>query len=42
MARFERLMLDRFLATHPEAEQAPARASVEEKIEFFLRPRDAK
>ena len=42
VARFEQLMLDRFLQTHPEAEQAPARATLEEKIEFFLRPRDAK
>jgi choline-sulfatase len=38
---FEQLMLDRFLQTHPEAEQVPARASLEEKIEWFLRPRDA-
>jgi choline-sulfatase len=41
VARFEQMMLDRFLKTHPEAQKAPAGAAVEEKIEWFLRPRDA-
>lgn len=40
VARFQKLMLDRFLKTHPEVEQLPAALGVEEKIEFFLRPRD--
>jgi hypothetical protein len=41
VARFEQMMLDRFLKTHPEAQKVPAGATVEEKIEWFLRPRDA-
>ena len=41
VARLQKLMLARFESTHPEAEQAPAKASVEEKLEWFLRPRDA-
>ena len=41
VARFEQMMLDRFLETHPEAQKAPAGAALEEKIEWFLRPRDA-
>ncbi len=37
----QRYMLARFLTTHPEAPRLPAERSVEEKIEWFLRPRDA-
>ena len=41
VSRFEQMMLDRFMKTHPEAEKVPSGAAVEEKIEWFLRPRDA-
>jgi choline-sulfatase len=41
VTRFEKLMLERFLRTHPEAERVPGGATTEEKIEWFLRPRDA-
>jgi hypothetical protein len=37
----QRYMLARFLTTHPEASRLPVERSVEEKIEWFLRPRDA-
>jgi choline-sulfatase len=40
VSRFQSLMLDRFLQTHPEAKSVPP-FSAEEKIEWFLRPRDA-
>jgi choline-sulfatase len=39
--RCQRMLLERFEKTHPEGAQAPAKATVEEKIEWFLRPRDA-
>jgi hypothetical protein len=38
--KMERLMLDRFRATHPESAAEPARVSRAEAIEFYLRPRD--
>jgi choline-sulfatase len=41
VSRMQKLMLDRFQSTHPDAEKAPQKASVEEKLEFFLRPADA-
>jgi hypothetical protein len=34
-------MLDRFAKTHPEAGDVPAKSPVPEKIDWFLRPRDA-
>jgi len=39
VARLQNLMLERFTATNPE--QAPAKASVPEKLEWYLRPPDA-
>jgi arylsulfatase A-like enzyme len=41
VARLEGLMLDRFVKTHPQAEDLPRDLNLEEKIEWFLRPRDA-
>jgi choline-sulfatase len=41
VARFQKLMLDRFLKTHPEANEVPSQAEVADKIDWFLRPRDA-
>ncbi|MBI1792527.1 MAG: sulfatase-like hydrolase/transferase [Acidobacteria bacterium] len=41
VAQMEKLLLDRFLRTHPEAQQLPRELSVEESIEWFVRPRDA-
>lgn len=38
--KLQRALLDRFLGTHPEAAQLPKGLSEEEKIEWFLRPRD--
>lgn len=34
------LILERYRATHPEADREPPRASREEAIEFYVRPRD--
>ncbi|MGH9722648.1 MAG: sulfatase family protein [Bryobacteraceae bacterium] len=42
VSRMEKLLLDRFQSTHPEAAALPERLSVAESIEWFLRPRDAK
>ena len=42
VARLQRLMLDRFRNTHPEAEQLPKGLDERESIEWFLRPRDAR
>jgi choline-sulfatase len=42
VAKMRALMLDRFRKTHPDAAQEPKSASVDEDIEFYLRPRDAK
>jgi arylsulfatase A-like enzyme len=39
--RLQKLMLDRFRATHPEALQLPKGLDKREAIEWFLRPRDA-
>src|SRR6266850_72365 len=41
VARLQKLMLDRFHATHPEARQLPQGLDERESIEWFLRPRDA-
>jgi choline-sulfatase len=38
--RMNALMLDRFRKTHPDAGKEPQRLSLEEAIEFYLRPRD--
>jgi arylsulfatase A-like enzyme len=40
VAKMERLMLDRFRKTHPEAEKEPQRLSREDAVEWYLRPRD--
>ena len=39
--RLQRLMLERFRQTHPDAPLEPKGLSVPEAIEFYLRPRDA-
>lgn len=39
--RLQRALLQRFVDTHPEAADLPRGLSVEEQIEWFLRPRDA-
>lgn len=38
--KLERLMLERFRSTHPEASQQPQRLSVEEALDWYVRPRD--
>jgi hypothetical protein len=40
VVKFQRWMLDRFRATHPDRESEPQRLSVAEAIEFYLPPRD--
>jgi hypothetical protein len=40
VAAMEKLMLDRFRSTHPEAAQEPQRLSGEESLEWYVRPRD--
>lgn len=40
-ARLQKLMLERFRQTHPEAAQEPGGLPLPEAIEFYLRPRDA-
>jgi choline-sulfatase len=42
VARLQKLMLDRFRNTHPEAAQLPKGLDERESIEWFLRPRDAR
>lgn len=42
VVRLEKVILDRFRKTHPEAAQEPARLSLEESLEWYVRPRDAK
>jgi choline-sulfatase len=42
VARLQKLMLDRFMRTHPEAEQLPKGLGERESIAWFLRPRDAR
>ncbi|MDX2149937.1 MAG: sulfatase-like hydrolase/transferase [Bryobacteraceae bacterium] len=39
-AGLRRLLLERFRATHPEAEREPQRLSEAEALEWYLRPRD--
>ena len=41
VVHLQRLMLERFRRTHPEASAEPQGLSVSEAIEFYLRPRDA-
>ncbi len=41
VTRLQRLMLDRFRKTHPEAAEEPKNLSEPEAIEWYLRPRDA-
>jgi len=38
--KLEKLMLERFRTTHPEAAQEPPRLSVEESLDWYVRPRD--
>lgn len=38
--RFERVMLERFRHTHPDAAEEPTSLRIEEAIEWYLRPRD--
>jgi choline-sulfatase len=40
VARLETLMLDRFRATHPDANSEPTNLSREDAMEYYLRPRD--
>ncbi|MDQ6760518.1 MAG: sulfatase-like hydrolase/transferase [Acidobacteriota bacterium] len=40
-AELQRLLLDRFQMTHPEAAQEPKRVSDDEVLDWYLRPRDA-
>lgn len=40
-SRLKRLMLDRFRATHPDAESEPHRSGLDEALDWYLRPRDA-
>jgi len=40
VVQLEKLMLERFRATHPEAAQEPQRLSIEESLEWYVRPRD--
>ena len=40
VGKLENLMLERFRTTHPEAAQEPPRLSVEESLDWYLRPRD--
>jgi len=37
---FQKLMLERFRQTHPEADREPSQASIEGALDFYLRPRD--
>ena len=39
--RLQRLILDRYEKTHPEASLMPKALSPDEQLEFYLRPRDA-
>jgi choline-sulfatase len=42
VTKMKGLMLERFRKTHPDAGSEPKSASVDEAIEFYLRPRDAR
>jgi hypothetical protein len=37
----QKLMIERFLKTHPEAAHLPKNLDEQDSIEWFLRPRDA-
>jgi hypothetical protein len=37
----KRYLLTRFLTTHPEAPQLPVDRTINAKLDWFLRPRDA-
>jgi hypothetical protein len=39
--RLEALMLSRFRATHPDSRLEPERLSIEEALDYYVRPRDA-
>lgn len=39
--KFQRIMIDRFRETHPEAVAEPSGLSSEDLLDFYLRPRDA-
>lgn len=41
VAGMKKTMLDRFLSAHPEAASIPSGLNTDEKIEWFLRPREA-
>jgi hypothetical protein len=41
VAQGKRLLLERFRATHPEAKSEPQGATVEDVLDWYLRPRDA-
>jgi arylsulfatase A-like enzyme len=41
VARFERLMLDRFRKTHPDAAKEPSAINTAGALDWYLRPRDA-
>jgi hypothetical protein len=38
--KLEKLMLERFRLTHPDAPKEPQRLSVEEALDWYVRPRD--
>jgi choline-sulfatase len=38
--KLQKLMLERFRSTHPEASQEPQRLSMEESLDWYVRPRD--
>jgi choline-sulfatase len=40
--RLQKLLLDRFAKTHPEASQLPKGLTPDEALEFYVRPRDAR
>jgi hypothetical protein len=40
VAQLQNIALERFRKTHPEAASEPAGGSREDKLEFYLRPRD--
>ncbi len=42
VARMQSLLLERFELTNPDAARVPPALTMEEKIEWFLRPRDAR
>ena len=40
IGEMEKLVLERFRSTHPEAEKEPAKLKPEDAIEWYVRPRD--